>query len=230
MTEKFRNKYRVQSTRLYGYDYRRNGAYFITICTKKHICFFGNIVVVETGLRPVSTLNVRPVSTLNDRPVSTLNDRPVSTLNDRPVSTNNKNDSTGRDNQDCINNNVIITLSDEGKIVSDCWFDLPNHYLNIILDEFIVMPNHIHGIILIQNYKGKPRTHGLSEFVRALKSFSSRRINEYRNSNLTETWQPRFYDHIIRSDNELNRIRNYIKNNPNNWLNDEHYVNSNNIL
>jgi hypothetical protein len=55
MTEKFRNKYRVQSTRLYGYDYRRNGAYFITICTKKHICFFGNIVVVETGLRPVST-------------------------------------------------------------------------------------------------------------------------------------------------------------------------------
>ena len=214
MTEKFRNKYRVQSTRLYGYDYRRNGAYFITICTKKHICFFGNIVVVETGLRPVSTLNVRPVSTLNDR----------------PVSTNNKNDSTGRDNQDCINNNVIITLSDEGKIVSDCWFDLPNHYLNIILDEFIVMPNHIHGIILIQNYKGKPRTHGLSEFVRALKSFSSRRINEYRNSNLTETWQPRFYDHIIRSDNELNRIRNYIKNNPNNWLNDEHYVNSNNIL
>jgi hypothetical protein len=41
------------------------------------------------------------------------------------------------------------------------------------------------------------------------------------------SWQPRFYDHIIRSDNELDRIRTYIKNNPNNWLNDEHYIGSN---
>jgi REP element-mobilizing transposase RayT len=202
MTEKFRNKYRVQTTRLNGYDYTRNGAYYITICTKKHICYFGDIVV-ETGLRPVSTNN--------------------------KDDSFNKNDSNNRNNPDYLNNTASIKLSDEGEIVSDCWFDLPNHYLNIILDEFIVMPNHIHGIILIQNCTSKQKTHGLSEFVRAFKSFSSRRINELRKSSLEETWQPRFYDHIIRSDNELDRIRTYIKNNPNNWLNDENYIDINNM-
>jgi REP element-mobilizing transposase RayT len=205
MTKKFRNKYRVQTTGLNGYDYTRNGAYYITICTKKHICYFGDIVV-ETGLRPVSTI-----------------------FKKRPVSTNNKDDSNNRNNPDYLNNTASINLSDEGEIVSDCWFDLPNHYLNIILDEFIVMPNHIHGIILILNYTSKQQTHGLSEFVRAFKSFSSRRINELRKSSLEETWQPRFYDHIIRSDNELDRIRTYIKNNPINWLNDKHYINLNNM-
>ena len=44
-----------------------------------------------------------------------------------------------------------IKLSDFGKIVADCWYDLPNHYSNIILDEFVVMPDHIHGIIIIRN-------------------------------------------------------------------------------
>jgi REP element-mobilizing transposase RayT len=69
----------------------------------------------------------------------------------------------------------------------------------------------------------------LSEFVRAFKSFSARRINEFRKSNLEGIWQPRFYDHIIRSDNELDRIRTYIRNNPNNWLNDENYIDINNM-
>jgi REP element-mobilizing transposase RayT len=187
MTTKFRNKYRIKSTRLNGYDYTRNGAYFITICTKRHICLFGNIDV-ETGLRPVST-------------------------------TNNSN-KTGK-------KTIRINLSEDGKIVTDCWFDLPNHYSNIILDEFIVMPNHVHGIILIQNYTGEKQKHGLSEFVRAFKSFSSRRINEFHKSNNSETWQSRFYDHIIHSENELNRIRIYINNNPDNWLNDQHYICSN---
>jgi putative transposase len=203
MTEKFRNRYRISSTRLNGYDYTRNGTYFITICTKKHICYFGNIVGVETGLRPVST--------------------------DDKNDLNNINISDNCDNPNNLNITVSIKLSIEGKIVSDCWFDLPNHYVNIILDEFIIMPNHIHGIIRIQNNTYNQQTHGLPEFVRAFKSFSSRRINEFRKSNLTETWQSGFYDHIIRSDNELNRIRTYIKDNPVNWLNDEHYDDSNNM-
>jgi REP element-mobilizing transposase RayT len=191
MAEKFRNRYRVSTNRLWGYDYTRDGAYFITICTKKHICYLGDIVV-EKGLRPFSTNNRSDYHNLNYKC--------------HPKS------------------RTILNLSDEGKIVSDCWFDLPNHYYNIILDEFIVMPNHIHGILFIRNNISKAQIHGLSEFVRALKSFSSRRINELRKSNVAGTWQSGYYDHVISSDNELNRIRTYIKNNPENWFNDENYI------
>jgi REP element-mobilizing transposase RayT len=61
----------------------------------------------------------------------------------------------------------------------------------------------------------------LFEFVRALKTFSSRRINEFRNSPGTPVWQSRFHDRIVRDENELNRIREYIKNNPINWETDD---------
>ena len=88
MTERFRNKYRAATTRLYGYDYTRNGAYFVTICSKKHICYFGDIVVVETGLRPVSTNSINNFSVENG------------------------------------NNSLNIKLSEVGKIVNECWFDL----------------------------------------------------------------------------------------------------------
>jgi REP element-mobilizing transposase RayT len=53
--------------------------------------------------------------------------------------------------------------------------------------------------------------------VRAFKSFSSRKINEFRKSKHPDTWQLRYYDHIIRSENDLRRIREYIKNNPSQW-------------
>ena len=169
----------MESTRLRGYDYSRNGVYFITICTKNRICLFGEIVIDVTPNTP-NFISAK------------------------------------------------IKLSDAGEIVYDCWYDLPNHYPNLILDEFIIMPNHVHGIIIIENnietglrpVSTEKQKYGLSEFVRAFKSFSSRRINEIRKPNRSEIWQPRFYDHIIHSDNELDRIRNYIKNNPKNWVND----------
>jgi len=111
-----------------------------------------------------------------------------------------------------------IILSDAGKIVMDCWYDLPNHYPNIILDEFVIMPDHIHCIIKIHNYPAMIKKHGLSEFIRAFKSFSARRINEFRKTKKPEIWQKRFHDHIIRSNSELNRIREYIRNNPAKYL------------
>ncbi|MBW6500417.1 MAG: transposase [Bacteroidales bacterium] len=164
---RFRNKYRVDSTRLKGYDYSRDGTYFITICTKNREWLFGEIVQSQ------------------------------------------------------------IKLSGMGKIVYDCWYDLPNHYSNIYLDEFIIMPNHIHGIIAIINNPYLKHKHGISEFIRAFKSFSSRRINELfpvdvetglrpvsTSTRSTGIWQPRFYDRIIRSYDELKRVRLYIKNNP----------------
>ena len=66
------------------------------------------------------------------------------------------------------------------------------------------------------------KTHGLFEFIRALKTFSARRINEHRQTPGTSVWQTRFHDHIIRDENDLNRIRKYIINNPSNWKMDEY--------
>ncbi len=138
-----------------------------------------------------------------------------------------------------------MILNECGRIVSDCWYDLPNHYPNIVLDEFCVMPNHIHCIVGIENsvvvetglkpvctnpINANPinatpeynpiKIHGIFEFMRALKSFSSRRINEIRDSKGVTNWQERFHDHIIRNDKEYNRIKNYIINNPENWDSD----------
>jgi putative transposase len=194
----FRNKYRVESTRLRGFDYAKNGAYFITIITKNRICLFGEIThcgAVETGLRPVSITD--------------------------PTETHESTDPTETISFDILIPKMII--SDAGKIVSDCWYDLPKHYNNIILDEFILMPNHIHGIIKIQNRNDGNIKHGLSEFMRAFKSFSSRRINEINGRVKNEIWQSRFYDHVIRSEDELSRIQIYIRNNVFNWRNENNF-------
>jgi putative transposase len=64
------------------------------------------------------------------------------------------------------------------------------------------------------------KIHGVFEFIRALKSFSSRRINEKRNTQGVSNWQERFHDHIIRNETEYNRIENYIINNPKKWKED----------
>ena len=150
-------------------------------------------------------------------------------------------------NRECILGeieNQEMILNENGKIVETCWFDLPNHYNNLRLDEFIVMPNHIHGIMVIDKdiipvpespvetgfkpvstdrTNNTQKRHGLFEFVRALKTFSSRRINKLRHSPGTPVWQSRFYDRIIRNENELNRIREYVINNPQNWSKDDNY-------
>jgi hypothetical protein len=145
----------------------------------------------------------------------------------------------------------MMHLNDFGRIVEYAWNDLPNHYPHICLDEFQIMPNHIHGIIQIlpeicvatvapvetglrpvstgphdpHDFTAIPQTiktrhHGLSEIMRALESFSSRRINQLRKTPGTPVWQSRPYDHIIRNDDELNRIRRYIRENPAHWEDD----------
>ena len=154
-------------------------------------------------------------------------------------------------NRQCSFGDVIdgeMVLNEYGKIVVQCWWDLPNHYKNMELDCFIVMPNHFHGIIVIANivraglkpaptHHGenminanniagaglKPaRTHhGLPEYIRALKTFSSKQINKIRNATGIPVWQRNYHEHIIRNDNDLNQIREYIQNNPLQWKTDE---------
>lgn len=109
-----------------------------------------------------------------------------------------------------------MILNDLGKAVEDTWYELPKHYDNLILGEFIVMPNHVHMIMIIKNNE-TVKKHGISEFVRNFKSFSSKGINEINGTSGKSNWQKDFWDKIIRTDEEYFNIKQYIKNNPKNW-------------
>ena len=104
----------------------------------------------------------------------------------------------------------MISLTVRGRIVRNTWLRLPEHY-PVELDAFVVMPNHVHGIIVIPSvgagFKPAPT---LSEIVRAFKTFSARRIGH-------PVWQRNFYEHIVRSEAALERIRQYIVDNPARW-------------
>jgi REP element-mobilizing transposase RayT len=142
--------------------------------------------------------------------------------------------------RECVFGEIVngeMRLNEVGKIVEKTWNDLPNHYSNVELGAFCIMPNHVHGIIiLIDTTVGAghvvgaglrpaptPTTkhHGLPEIVRAFKSFSARHVNEHLHSPGISLWQRNYYEHIIRDNNEHNRIHLYIESNPANWMNDE---------
>ncbi len=130
-----------------------------------------------------------------------------------------------------INDEMII--NSYGAICQQCWRDIPNHYNNLAIDTYIIMPNHIHGILIIGNvnkregYKPSPtnKLHSLSEIIRGFKTFSSKQINKTIKTKNKFEWQRSFYDHIIRNDKSLNNIREYIINNPKAWEKDENNIN-----
>lgn len=177
MCSLFRNKYRIESARLPGFDYFAPGKYFITICTKNRIPCFGEI-------------------------------------------RNNK-----------------MSLSDTGVIARDLWLAIPSHFPSALLDEFIIMPDHIHGIIIIKSSVVAMPKLGVATTAKKTgnpywKSNSiGSIINQFKRicTIITKTkglefaWQPRYYDHIIRSGKDLNRIRRYIIDNPLKW-NDKDYI------
>jgi putative transposase len=111
-----------------------------------------------------------------------------------------------------------VRLNPNGIIVTATWDQLPAHYPNIDLDAFIVMPNHIHGIIILTDVSSV--RHGLPEIVRGFKTFSARGINERRQTGGTPLWQRGYYEHVIRNGKGLNRIRCYITDNPARWADD----------
>ena len=185
-----------RSIRLGGYDYSYPGAYFVTVCAARRGLLFGWI-------------------------------------------------SDGR-----------VVENANASIVRDCWLDLPNHYPHISLDAFVVMPDHIHGIVVLLDtfevgdvrkddtragYEGaglKPAPtdgdpfvdagvrHGLPEIVRALKTYSARRINATRGTPGASVWQRGYYERIVRDERELNLTRKYITSNPRNWRTDRDHNNT----
>jgi REP element-mobilizing transposase RayT len=141
--------------------------------------------------------------------------------------------------------NSQMQLSQVGKIAQRHWQEIPNHFDGVYIDEYAIMPNHVHGIIIINKpdrpsrdvvynvstdnddlyqtmSKLSPKPGSLSVIIRSYKSSVTRWCN--RNNNNIFRWQPRFYENIIRDERALNNIRKYIINNPAKWSEDKNYV------
>jgi len=105
--------------------------------------------------------------------------------------------------------------------VACAWLDLPNHFEHVLLDDFVVMPNHFHGVLFFAPRKAasdKPhKRHPLPVVVGAFKSHSARSINAMLKRSGVPVWQRGYHDRIIRNDRELYRIREYVANNPKLW-------------
>jgi putative transposase len=194
-----REKHHRRSIRLRGYDYSQNGAYFVTLCVQQREYLFGKI--------------------FNDK----------------------------------------MQLNEYGEIVREEWLKTQEIRPNIIVDEFVVMPNHVHGIVIIKNAmisrmtimdgvtratgpvapteNGIPHTRETETTERKLprgpkpgsigaiigqcKSVITKRINLIRQTPGRSVWQRDFYDCIGRDPTEIFKIRQYIRNNPANWHNDD---------
>jgi putative transposase len=167
-----------KSIRHPSYDYREDGAYFITICTRNRVFAFGEIA--DDLFRPTK----------------------------------------------------------RGLIARACWEDIPNHRSYVSLDEFVVMPNHVHGVFWIEGGRATQVSplHGKSArlvpasvgaIVGAYKAAVSRQINKLRQGAATGLWQPNYYEHIVRTDRALDAIREYIVTNPQRWAADPENPSSN---
>ena len=193
---------RRRAMRLPGYDYTQPGAYFVTICVQHRKCLFG-------------------------------------TVTDRK-----------------------LQLNEIGQIIIDCWNHIPQHFPSVELYEYVVMPNHMHGIIAwgipkpedphppkiaearsprlsqiatpFENTKNvgarSPRplknnlnrinetpSFSLGKIIAYFKYQSTKRINQRYNTPGMRLWQKNYYDHIVRDDPDLQRLREYIQINPMKW-------------
>lgn len=112
-----------------------------------------------------------------------------------------------------------VLLNELGMYTRQCWEEIPSHHPFIELDTFIIMPDHIHGILIISKDSNKvhtpnkfgPQSQNLGAVIRDFKAAVTRYA---RKQLVIFQWQPRFYDRIIRNDNELEKTREYILNNP----------------
>jgi putative transposase len=133
-------------------------------------------------------------------------------------------------NHECTLGEIMngeMRLNEIGKIAEEEWLRTAIIRPDIQLDVFVIMPNHIHGIIVIEDesldvgthscasLQRKPRS--LGSIIAGFKSAATKRINEMRHTPSFPVWQKRFYDRVIRNDKELDKIRDYIQNNVLQW-------------
>lgn len=155
----FQNKYRAETHRLAGYDYGSNGMYFVTICTKNRVHYFGEIV----------------------------------------------------------NGQLISTQI--GQVAIEYWMEIPKHYPFVSIESFVLMPDHLHGVLFFDRSdkhdwtpnKFGPQSQNLGAVLRGFKSTLKRFANQ---NNIEFHWHRNYHDRIVRSEQELKRITKYIEDNP----------------
>lgn len=149
------------SLRLKGYDYTREGAYFVTVCSHGRTCLFGEV-------------------------------------------------SEGH-----------MELGAAGRMVQEVWDALPEHYPAVGVDAFVIMPNHVHGVILLDGVS----TLSLGDVIHRFKTLTTKRYSDGVSKAgwpafSGRLWQRNYYEHIIRDEASLSRIRKYIAENPSRWAED----------
>lgn len=144
--------------------------------------------------------------------------------------------------------NDTMRYSKQGEIAVACWSAIPDHFSHIELDEFIVMPNHVHGILRIVDGGdaaswgmtrggtacrarttmaqfeefGVPVSGSIPTVIRSFKSAVTKGVNDMSQlSAKCVVWQRNYWEHLIRDEPELHRIRQYIRNNPKHWATDQ---------
>jgi putative transposase len=137
----------------------------------------------------------------------------------------------------------VVRQKEIGELISNCWRRIPSHFDNTSLDEFVLMPNHLHGIIFIKDSLGQGEAFAddeslqselnsanasplrqigtqpgsLGAIIQNFKSVSTRLVNKEYFEPGMRLWQKNYYERIIRNERELNAIRQYIRDNPLYW-------------
>jgi REP element-mobilizing transposase RayT len=183
-----------KNIRLTGYDYSHDGVYFITICSHERENIFAQIGVGAPLGTQIYLLWTCARTYNNQQPVKFIQ-------------------------------TIQMELTEIGKIIDNQWNEIPNQFDSVSLDEFIVMPNHVHCIVIIQKRAQTSSAPTLGHVVRAFKSMCSMEYLHQIKTNGTykpvKIWQRSYYDHIIRDEESLNKIREYIRNNPETWEEDK---------
>ena len=125
--------------------------------------------------------------------------------------------------------NGEMVMNEAGARVQAVWDELPHHCPHVRLDAFAIMPNHVHGILVLPPVGARfiapnsitPRpTHTVGEIVRGFKARCTHTINQMRKTRGVPVWQRNYYEHIIREEVDYNRIAEYISTNPQRWTSD----------
>ena len=140
-------------------------------------------------------------------------------------------------------NNGKTYLSHPGRIVEECWGEIPSDFSTVSLDGFVIMPNHLHGIVIIDDQRNGtttnispfltgdektmtagPQSKSLSAIVGSFKSVATKRIHRLGITKFHSIWQRNYYEHIIRNEDDYQSKVEYIQSNPLNWEDDEDFV------
>ncbi len=179
----------------------------------------------------------------------------------RPIRLSNFDDSTPgayfvticTHERECLFGDVVdevVRLNGLGEVVQQTWDALPDHFAHVESDQFVIMPNHVHGVVVLMDdfpgvgathaspvvgvpgparathaspLRNGPKPNSIGTIVGSFKSAVTKHINHLRLTLGHPVWQRNYYEHVIRDDRDLAAIRDYIAGNPARWLVDEHY-------